>query len=245
MDKYETLRAIARQAQDWISTHPYPDNDALTLTQGLANALIETEPLQLPQAVEDFDRTVDRLANHLRRNNPREALSREFLQLVLAEMLEQRERKDGAYSERNRIVAALARCFPSGVMPTDEPGWDPEWRTCVYIDLPTGQASWHFHDQHLHLIEGLPMYWRPYDEHTTDEKYDRLEEFCKHPLESRFVVAQAMLDEAAKVLDELRAPQPDDPTDPVQSLEFGRYAGALRLHEIMQGYLRTIKGEPR
>lgn len=78
------------------------------------------------------------------------------------------------YTERNRLVAALARLFPSGVARTSIPGWDITWEQCVYVDLPTGQASWHFHDSEAHLFEGLPIYTQPWDGHTTDEKYRRL-----------------------------------------------------------------------
>ena len=57
-----------------------------------------------------------------------------------------------AYEERNRVVALLATIFPSGLKDTNIPGWDPEWHGCVYIDFPWGQASWHFHDNHRHLV---------------------------------------------------------------------------------------------
>lgn len=81
---------------------------------------------------------------------------------------------DRAYSERNRLVAYLARCFPSGLRKTDIPGWDPCWHNCVFIDTPAGQMSWHFHDDDASLFEALPPYEKPWDGHTTDEKYDRL-----------------------------------------------------------------------
>lgn len=79
-----------------------------------------------------------------------------------------------AYEERNRVVAVLARLFPSGIRKTDIEGWKEEWHNCVYIDLPTGQASWHYHDSLAHLFEDLPPYEKPYDGHTTEEKYQRL-----------------------------------------------------------------------
>lgn len=82
---------------------------------------------------------------------------------------------DAAYEERNRVVSALAKCFPSGVGKTAIEGWDEAWHNCVYIDLPTGQASWHFHDREAHLFEGLPKYEKPWDGHSTPEKYRRLE----------------------------------------------------------------------
>jgi len=85
-----------------------------------------------------------------------------------------RARKDAAYEERNRVVAALAKLFPSGLKRTWIEGWDPEWHGCVYVDLPTGQVSWHYHDSHAHLFEGLPAYGGEWDGHDTGEKYARL-----------------------------------------------------------------------
>lgn len=81
---------------------------------------------------------------------------------------------DAAYLERNQLVRALATLFPSGVAKTPIEGWDPEWFNCAYIDLPTGQASWHFHDRESWLFEHLPSYEKPWDGHTTEEKYERL-----------------------------------------------------------------------
>lgn len=85
--------------------------------------------------------------------------------------------KDAAYLERNRVVALLAGLFPSGIARTDIPGWLPEWHGCVYIDLPTGQVSWHYHDGEASLFAHLPPYTKPWDGHTTDEKYERLAAF--------------------------------------------------------------------
>lgn len=82
--------------------------------------------------------------------------------------------KDAAYLERNQLVAALAKLFPSGVARTAIEGWAEEWHGCVYIDLPAGQASWHFHDSQAYLFEGLPTYSKAWDGHDTPEKYARL-----------------------------------------------------------------------
>lgn len=82
--------------------------------------------------------------------------------------------KDAAYLERNRLVALLASLYPSGIARTDIPGWLPEWHNCVYIDLPTGQASWHYHDSHAHLFAHLPPYRKQWDGHTTEQKYERV-----------------------------------------------------------------------
>ena len=86
--------------------------------------------------------------------------------------------KDTAYNERNRLVALLAHLFPSGLAKTEIPGWEPEWINCVYLDLPTGQASWHYHDDDAPLFEGLPPYTKPWDGHTTAEKYRRIEKLA-------------------------------------------------------------------
>lgn len=84
--------------------------------------------------------------------------------------------KDTAYAERNKLVRLLAALFPSGIAKTDIDGWDPEWHWCVYIDLPTGQASWHIHESEYPAFAGLPHYEGAWDGHTTDEKYGRVEQ---------------------------------------------------------------------
>lgn len=81
---------------------------------------------------------------------------------------------DAAYYERNQLVALLARIYPSGIRRTELPNWNPCWQNCVYIDLPTGQASWHYHDREAGLFEALPPYTKPWDGHTTEMKYERL-----------------------------------------------------------------------
>lgn len=83
-------------------------------------------------------------------------------------------RKDSAYFERNQVVAGLAKCFPSGVARTAIEGWSEDWHGCVYINLPTGQVSWHFHDSQAHLFDGLPQYNGKWDGHDTPEKYRRV-----------------------------------------------------------------------
>ena len=82
--------------------------------------------------------------------------------------------RDGAYTERNRLVALLATLFPSGTKKTAISGWDEAWHGCVYIDLPNGQASWHYHDSEAHLFAHLPPYEGEWDGHSTEEKYARM-----------------------------------------------------------------------
>lgn len=86
--------------------------------------------------------------------------------------------KDAAYHERNQLVAALSKIFPASLErhPAQEV-WDDDWRWIVFIDLPTGQASWHIHDTELALFAHLPrLAGRKWDGHTSAQKYDRLAE---------------------------------------------------------------------
>ncbi len=84
------------------------------------------------------------------------------------------EEKNEAYRQRNHLVAALARLFPSGITRTDIPGWDQEWHGCCFIDLPTGQISYHYHDSQAHLFAGLPEYAKPWDGHDKETVHARL-----------------------------------------------------------------------
>ena len=93
---------------------------------------------------------------------------------AINELSEMKARKDAAYLERNQVVAALAKAYPSGLRKTAIEGWGEDWHGCVMIDLPTGQASWHYHDSQAHLFADLPAYAGEWDGHTTDEKYARL-----------------------------------------------------------------------
>jgi len=82
-----------------------------------------------------------------------------------------------AYNERNRLVAFLTTMYPSGIAVTPIEGWDPEWYNCVYVEFPWGQASWHIHDSELHLFSHLKKYEKPWDGHTTEEKYAKIEQY--------------------------------------------------------------------
>lgn len=107
---------------------------------------------------------------------PRVSLSEEKL-YELAKKMSQ-SITDGVYRERNQLIAALSKLFPSwvGIHEGSAPGsWDKEWLNVVYIELPTGQVSWHIHNSEVglfsHLKECPPRKW---DGHTMQEKYDRL-----------------------------------------------------------------------
>lgn len=82
--------------------------------------------------------------------------------------------KDNAYWERNRLVAILARIYPSGRTLTNIDGWDEKWHNCIYLDTPRGQLSWHIHDDEMVQFASLPEYQGEWDGHSTEEKYRRL-----------------------------------------------------------------------
>lgn len=95
------------------------------------------------------------------------------------EVAELREQKDGAYLERNRCVALIARMAIAlglrvAVSKTPIEGWSEDWHGCIYIELPTGQVSWHFHASQAHLFEGLPHRPATWDGHDTPLKYERV-----------------------------------------------------------------------
>lgn len=95
----------------------------------------------------------------------------------------------GSCTERNLVVAFLARLYPSGTRATDIPGWDPDWHHCVYIDLPSGQVSYHYHDRDVGLFAALPPYVKPYDGHTKEQADERIRECIQVLDASRQAVA--------------------------------------------------------
>jgi hypothetical protein len=73
------------------------------------------------------------------------------------------------YRERAQLVAALSKVFPAGYTAEDR-NWP-----IVFIQLPTGQASWHIASRDMYLFDHLRYdeSWK-WDGHTTEEKYRRL-----------------------------------------------------------------------
>jgi hypothetical protein len=95
------------------------------------------------------------------------------------ELEEMEKRKDGAYIERNQCVALIARMaialgWNACVTKTAIEGWSEDWHGCIYIELPAGQVSWHFHDSQAHLFSDIPRGSVKWDGHTTEEKYRRV-----------------------------------------------------------------------
>lgn len=102
--------------------------------------------------------------------------------------------KDYAYWERNQLVAALSKIYPSWLErhPASDKEWEDDWRWIVFIEIPSRelenkyvqggfmmsykqQLSWHIHDSErtsfYHLEERNTHSW---DGHSTEEKYRRL-----------------------------------------------------------------------
>lgn len=89
------------------------------------------------------------------------------------------ESKNLAYSERNQMLAAFCRIaiasgFTAGIGRHEGEDWDNDWRNIVFMDLPTGQISFHIHDSELPLFAFLPIYKGEWDGHDTDTKWQRL-----------------------------------------------------------------------
>lgn len=94
--------------------------------------------------------------------------------------------RDTAYVERTRLIALVAAFCHQAGLPVglgqhdpDDAKWDPEWRTIVFVEIPDGiggsfQASWHIGDRDRELVAYLPKYDKPWDGHTTREKYLRI-----------------------------------------------------------------------
>jgi hypothetical protein len=88
-----------------------------------------------------------------------------------------RKQAQAAYRERDSLVCAFSKVFPSWLArhPESDTEWDDEWRWIVFVQLPTGQASWHIHDSERPWFDHLEVRadggW---DGHTTEEKYRRL-----------------------------------------------------------------------
>lgn len=96
-----------------------------------------------------------------------------------------REHRERAYHERNLLVAALSRIWPSHLMPL-RPGKDDSentWRWVVCIHSPEGMLNWHLPNAEIdvyfsHLERIGDNHW---DQHTQDIKWERLEKLAALP----------------------------------------------------------------
>lgn len=87
------------------------------------------------------------------------------------------EQKDGAYSERNKLLTALSKLLTAWLErhPEEDIEWEDDWRWIVFINHPSGAMSWHIHDSELGWFDHLRRQnGNSWDGHTTEEKYERL-----------------------------------------------------------------------
>jgi hypothetical protein len=96
---------------------------------------------------------------------------------VPAASAEEQRAIDRVYAERNAVVALAARlALGAGYqayVATDETQ-DAGWKNIVFIELPTGQVSWHVHDREMGMFAQLPKGPNKWDGHDTAEKYKRV-----------------------------------------------------------------------
>jgi len=109
------------------------------------------------------------------------------------------KQKENAYWERNQLVAALSKIYPSWLGRHVGEVWEDDWRNIVFIEIPTEelfakyvqggfmrkmkrQLSWHIHDSDLKYFSHLKYGEEKWDGHTTEEKYERLSNLRKYTL---------------------------------------------------------------
>ncbi len=93
--------------------------------------------------------------------------------------------KNNAYKERNLCVALIAKLalqlgYKVGGSLHVGDNWDDDWRHIVFIDIPTGQLSWHIHDSEVPNFNFLSEYPGAWDGHTTEEKYNRIKSWTQN-----------------------------------------------------------------
>lgn len=79
------------------------------------------------------------------------------------------------YRERAMLVRVLAEWYPSTIkIDENEPDWP-----IIYIELPTGQVSWHIAKEDMEIYASVRKNDETfrYDGHTTGEKYRRLMDY--------------------------------------------------------------------
>jgi hypothetical protein len=89
------------------------------------------------------------------------------------------ESKNLAYSERDKMLLtlchlALQKGLTAAIGKHEGEDWEDEWMNVIYIELPTGQVSFHIHNTEVEMFFFLPKYFGQWDGHTTDQKWQRL-----------------------------------------------------------------------
>lgn len=81
------------------------------------------------------------------------------------------------YRERHHLAAHLAAIYPSVMVLNADPA-EPDWPV-LYIQLPTGQVSWHVAPADMDLFCHVPVGSAQWDGHDVEEKYRRLDEHTR------------------------------------------------------------------
>lgn len=188
--------------------------DASSDEQAQAADLIEALAAQLAEQEDGYDAELADLAL-------REATAIQRAEQAEAAAASAWEDKDQAYLERNHLVAMLARLYPSGIRATNIPGWSPDWHGCVYIDLPSGQISYHYHDSHSYLFADLPPYTKEWDGHDKNTVHARLKS-TPAP-----VTPSATAGSSAEICDTIAAEPPATPDGRHDDWQHGWQDGAM------------------
>jgi len=161
-----------------------PINIKITVDKALSSPLVSQvkSKLERVEELEAENKRLNNIVNDIDVENP------DVVNVMISAMKEQKKyiseleegmrvamkEKDGAYFERNNLVAALARLYPSGIRKTNILGWEEDWHGCCFVDLPTGQISYHYHDNHAYLFKDLPSYEKEWDGHEKETVHKRL-----------------------------------------------------------------------
>lgn len=117
-----------------------------------------------------------------------------FIRSLLSHQRQEIEgEKNQAYWERNQLVAALSKVFPSHLCrhPDEDKEWENDWRWIVCIHIPVlhrgpsiavanpdwieeTQVTWHIHDSEKPLFDHLEIKDNHWDGHSSETKYQRL-----------------------------------------------------------------------
>lgn len=84
---------------------------------------------------------------------------------------------NAAYRERAHLVALLAAIYPAEFCENPDPDYE-DW-PIIYVQLPTGQASWHISPNDTDLFSGIKFGTdAEWDGHTTEAKYERIDKLA-------------------------------------------------------------------
>lgn len=184
---YDALRqALSEVAPDHPALKGAPPAFGVWTQQRKQITALQSQLEEARNAIADW-RDTDGKSEHILVYRDKFTALRERVRLL-------EEQKNGAYSERNKLVAALSKFFPASIEKHVGENWDDDWRNVIFIDLPTGQASWHIHDSELFMFTHLKSSGRTWDGHSTDEKYHRLAALAPAPSENAAGTAEVVPD---------------------------------------------------